>query len=116
MTVAAMNKHPRTPKPLARVRTFLIARNVCAWIGQDIMVEDWEVERVYSTAPFGSEAWHNAAFAAACVAYKRLQRRLPEKDVVWSADRTPVGSALRLSKSITYHLLPLTAAVRNSDR
>lgn len=93
-------------KPLARAKTFLVAGNACAWIGQDLMVEEWEVERVRTSAPFASTEWYMAAFAAACTAYKRLQRRLPERDVVWSTDNTPVGRPLRLDKSITHYLLP----------
>jgi hypothetical protein len=106
---AAMGRKVKKLKPLARVKTFLVAGNACAWIGQDLMVEEWEVERVRTSAPFASTEWYSAAFAAACVAYKRLQRRLPEREVVWSTDNTPVGRPLRLNKSITHHLLPHVA-------
>ena len=97
------------PKPLSKVKTFCIARTVCAWIGHDMLVEEWEVERVHTHAPAGSAEWHAAAFEAACIAFKRLQQRLPARDLVWSAERTPVGRNLQLNKSITHYLLPYVA-------
>jgi len=69
-------------------------------------VDEWELEKFSTNAPRDSDAWHAAAFGAAVIAFRRLQKRLPDRDLIWSVEDTPVGYRIRLANSITRSLFP----------
>lgn len=82
-------------KPMVRAHLFADRGCGCAMIGDDPETADMELEPISFDGPGLSGEWHQAAFLACTIAYRRLQARNTDKDVVctlelpaeWSAGR-----------------------------
>jgi hypothetical protein len=60
--------------------------------GEELSTADWESEPLMELAP-GSSHWYIHAFRACLLAYRRLQARHPDKDLVLTADECELGIA-----------------------
>lgn len=83
-------------KPL--LKAVLFVRNACcyAYVDEDIASDhlgskDWASEPIRSTAPHPDPEWFAAALESCLLAFRRLQRKHPDKDIVISVDDPPVG-------------------------
>jgi len=74
---------------MVNARLFVQGNLAYAWISADMKIDDWDFERVSTRAPYGSESWHASAFEACTTAFRRLQRKHPEMDIVVSLDDPP---------------------------
>jgi len=84
-----MDKPQPTKRPLVRACFFVLAEEAYAWIAWDLQLNDWECVPVASTAPRGTTEWAEDAFAACLKAYRTLQARHSDKDVVVSLELPP---------------------------
>lgn len=86
-------------KPLVKAHLFADHGCGCALIGADPEAGDVEVEPIAydpatpedkgvegEAADQAHQQWHQAAFLACTIAYRRLQARNPDKDVVCTLD------------------------------
>ena len=58
---------------------------------EDISTADWEMEHLPSQHPMGTSHWYESAFAACLNAYRRLQARHPDKDLVLTIEDLGLG-------------------------
>ena len=83
-------------RPLVRAALFTLGQKSYAWIVTE-SVDEWEHEPIGSAAARDSLEWAEAAFGACARAYRRLQERHPEIDMVIGVDKCPIGRSLRTS-------------------
>ena len=69
-------------KPMVRAHLFADRGCGCAMIGADPETADMELEPILFEGSGLSGEWHQAAFLACTIAYRRLQARNADKDVV----------------------------------
>jgi hypothetical protein len=84
-------------RPCVRVALFARAGRCYAFFDQDsasdeLSTADWESEPIQEH-PIGSSHWYIHAFNACLLAYRRLQARHPDKDLVLTADECGLGIA-----------------------
>lgn len=73
-------------RPLLRAHLFADRGMGCAMIGDDPATACMELEPIKFGEMDLSGEWHQAAFLACTIAYRRLQQNMKEADVVCTLD------------------------------
>ena len=83
-------------KPLLKAVLFVRDGYCYAYVDEDTSsdhpgTKEWASEPIRSTAPHPDPEWFAAALESCLVAFRRLQRRHPQMDIVIGVDDPPVG-------------------------
>ena len=83
-------------RPLLRAVLFVREGCCYAYVDEDISSDDlgskdWASEPIRGSARHPDLQWFTAALESCLVAFRRLQRKHPQKDIVISVDDPPLG-------------------------
>jgi hypothetical protein len=76
-------------RPLVRASFFVIGEEAYAWMGWNVQSSDWECVRVQCAGEPGTQRWAEAAFTACIAAFRALQARHRDKDLVVGLELPP---------------------------
>jgi hypothetical protein len=99
-----------TVRPLVKTRIFAHGALAYAWLGADMTIDDWESEMVAVTSRNNAAAHRQAVVSACTSAFRRLQRRHPDKDLVVSVEQIEGIPSIPWQFHLPTTVVPYTSA------